>query len=180
MRPARALALSFCLACSTGNGPASTAPGASSEPAAPVAVAKKKLGDPQPKLPVGTIVLETPPRAPLTIKAEVAGTDGQRQMGLMFRESMADDEGMIFLFPTERHNAFWMHNTLIPLDMLFIDSDWKVVGIVENARPLTDDSRSVNKMSQYVLELNAGAAERYGLGEGTEVRFTPPPGMQTP
>jgi uncharacterized membrane protein (UPF0127 family) len=181
MRMARVLALGFSVACSTGNAPSSAAPGATPEPTASEAPApKKKLGDPQPKLPVGTVVLETPPRAPLTIQAEVASTDGQRQMGLMFRESMGDDEGMLFLFPTERRNAFWMHNTLIPLDMLFIDSEWKVVGIVENARPLTDDSRSVNKMSQYVLELNAGAAARHGLGEGTEVRFTPPPGIQVP
>ncbi len=181
MKMARVLALSLCAACSTGTATTSTAPSAAAEPAKESAPgAKKKLGDPQPKLPVGTLVLEAPPRAPLTIKAEVAATDHQRQMGLMFRESMADDEGMLFLFPTERHNAFWMHNTLIPLDMLFIDADWKVVGIVENARPLTDDSRSVNKMSQYVLELNAGAASRYGLGEGTEVRFTPPAGTQIP
>jgi uncharacterized membrane protein (UPF0127 family) len=181
MRTARVLALSLCLACSTGKAPTSTASGAAPEPTpAEAPRAKKKLGDPQPKLPVGTVVLETPPRAPLTIQAEVASTDGQRQMGLMFRESMADDEGMLFLFPTERHNAFWMHNTLIPLDMLFIDSDWKVVGVVANATPLTDDSRAVGKMSQYVLELNAGAAARHGLGEGTEVRFTPPPGIQVP
>jgi hypothetical protein len=168
------------LACSTSNAPTTAAPGVAAEPAAEAPKAKKKLGDPQPKLPVGTVVLETPPRAPLTIKAEVAATDAQRQMGLMFRESMAEDEGMIFLFPTERHNAFWMHNTLIPLDMLFIDGDWKVVGIVENATPQTDDSRAVPKMSQYVLELNAGAAARHGLGEGTEVKFTPPSGIQVP
>ncbi|HEX5658367.1 MAG TPA: DUF192 domain-containing protein [Polyangiales bacterium] len=180
MRTARVFALTFCLACSTGNAPTSAAPGPAAEPAAAAPQPKKKLGDPQPKLPVGKVVLETPPRAPMTVDAEVAATDSQRQMGLMFRESMRDDEGMLFLFPTERHNAFWMHNTLIPLDMLFIDADWKVVGIVENARPLTDDSRSVPKMSQYVLELNAGAAARNGLGEGTEVRFTPPSGIQLP
>lgn len=180
MRTARVLALSVCFACSPSSAPTTTAPSAAPEPSAAPVASNKKLGDPQPKLPVGTVVLETPPRASLTIKAEVASTDTQRQMGLMFRESMADDEGMLFLFPTERHNAFWMHNTLIPLDMLFIDSDWKVVGVVANATPLTDDSRAVPRMSQYVLELNAGAAARHGLGEGTEVHFTPPPGIQTP
>lgn len=144
------------------------------QPASPA----KKLGTPQPKLPVGTVVLETPPRAPITLKVEVASTDAQRQMGLMFRESMGDDEGMLFLFSTERHNSFWMHNTLIPLDMLFIDSEWKVVGVVHDATPQTDDARNVPKMSQYVLEVNGGFAARNGLGPDTLVRFTPPPEAQ--
>jgi uncharacterized membrane protein (UPF0127 family) len=132
-------------------------------------------GTPQPKLPVGTIEFEAPPpRAPLTLKVEVAAEDEQRQKGLMFREQMAEDEGMLFVFPTERHNSFWMHNTLLPLDMFFIDSDWTVVGVVENAEPLTDSSRSVDKLSQYVLEVNAGFARRHGFGAGQKLRFVGP------
>ena len=65
-------------------------------------------------------------------------------MGLMFREQMGDDEGMLFIFPTERHNSFWMRNTLLPLDMFFIDSAWNVVGVVENAEPLTESPRAVD------------------------------------
>jgi uncharacterized membrane protein (UPF0127 family) len=137
------------------------------------------LGTPQPTLPIGTVVLETAPRAPITLKVEVASTDAQRQMGLMFRESMGEDEGMLFLFPTERHNSFWMHNTLIPLDMFFVDADWNVVGIVEQATPQTDDPRNVPRMSQYVLEVNGGFAKRHGLSSSTapntQLRFTPPP-----
>ncbi len=154
---------------------ASAAPEA--QPAKPVS---KAAGTPQPKLPVGSVVLETAPREPLTLKVEVASADAERQRGLMFRESLGEDEGMLFLFPTERHNSFWMHNTLIPLDMLFIDSEWKVVGIVERAEPLTDDPRAVPKMSQYVLEVNGGFAASRGLGNDTVVRFTPPPGMTPP
>jgi uncharacterized membrane protein (UPF0127 family) len=141
----------------------------------------KKLGTPQPTLPIGTVVLETPPRAPLTLKVEVASTDAQRQMGLMFRESLGEDEGMLFLFPTERHNSFWMHNTLIPLDMFFVDADWNVVGIVEQATPQTDDPRNVPLMSQYVLELTGGFAKRHGISASTpntQLRFTPPPENQ--
>lgn len=178
---ARVLALTLVCACSTtSNAPSGAQSPEPTQPAAEPVAKKKVLGTPQPKLPVGKVILETPPQAPLEIKAEVASNDSQRQMGLMWRETMAEDEGMLFLFPTERHNSFWMHNTLLPLDMLFIDGEWKVVGIVENATPQTDDSRSVPKMSQYVLELNAGAAARHGLGEGTEVHFTPPPGLQLP
>jgi len=141
------------------------------------ATQKPRLGTPQPKLPVGTVVLETAPREPLSLKVEVASTDAQRQMGMMFRETLGEDEGMLFVFPTERVNNFWMRNTLIPLDMLFIDSEWQVVGIVENATPLTDDPRGVGKMSQYVLEVTGGFAARHGLGVDTQVRFTPPTGM---
>jgi uncharacterized protein len=154
-------------------------PSPAAQPAAPPAATAKKLGTPQPTLPVGTLVLETPPRAPITLKVEVASTDAQRQTGMMFRESMAEDEGMLFVFPTERHNSFWMHNTLIPLDMFFIDSEWNVVGVVEQATPQTDDARGVPKMSQYVLELKGGFAARHELDAAalanTKVRFTPPP-----
>lgn len=136
----------------------------------------RKLGTPQPKLPTGTLVLETPPRAPWTLTVEVASNDAERQTGMMFREQLGADEGMLFLFSTERHNSFWMHNTLIPLDMVFLDSEWKVVGIVENATPLSDEPRGVPKMSQYVLEVNGGFAARHGLGTDTVARFTPPPG----
>jgi uncharacterized protein len=147
---------------------------------APPTTARQQLGTPQPKLPVGTVVLETAPREPIVLAVEVASTDAQRQTGMMFRESLGEDEGMIFLFPTERHNNFWMHNTLIPLDMIFIDSEWNVVGIVENATPLTDDPRGVGKMSQYVLEVPGGFAARHGLSTDTQVRFTPPEGIDCP
>lgn len=180
-------ALAFVLLTQACNGASSgkgaqgvTPPPGAKEPAQPAAekrAAPKKLGTPQPKLPVGTLVLETPPRAPLTLQVEVASNDAQRQTGMMFRERLGAEEGMLFIFPTERRNSFWMHNTLIPLDMIFIDSEWKVVGIVERAEPLTDDPRGVQKMSQYVLEVNGGFAAQHGLSTDTVVRFTPPPGM---
>lgn len=172
-----ACALTACNSASPSkSGEAAAKSAAPSADEAPAPEAKKPLGTPQPRLPLGTAVLETPPRAPLTVRVELASTDAQRQMGLMFRESLGENEGMLFLFPTERHNSFWMRNTLIPLDMLFLDSEWKVVGIVERAEPLTDDPRAVAKMSQYVLELNGGFAAQHGLSTDTQVRFTPPPG----
>jgi uncharacterized protein len=181
--PLVVLALSLGCACSTGSStskPQETVEAkaqsaqAASKPAESAAPAKP-LGTPQPKLPTGTLVLEAAPREPFTLKVEVASTDATRQTGMMFRESMAEDEGMLFVFSTERHNSFWMHNTLLPLDMFFIDSDWKVVGVVEQATPQTDDPRNVPKMSQYVLEVNGGFAARHGFGPDTQVRFTPPP-----
>lgn len=133
-------------------------------------------GQAQATLPIGKLELESPPRAPVELKVEVAATDRQRQMGLMFREHLGENEGMFFVFESERRNSFWMRNTLIPLDMIFISADFVVVGVVENAEPLTDDPRGVPALSQYVLEVNAGYAKKHGVGPGTKVRFTPPEG----
>jgi uncharacterized protein len=163
-------------ACS--NGGAASSGGEDAPQASPASDTAKQVsqprGTPQPKLPVGTVVLETPPRAPITVKAEIASTDTQRQMGLMWRTALAEDEGMLFLFEQEQHLSFWMRNTLISLDLIFIGSDWKVVGVAERATPLTDDPRDVPGVSQYVLEVAAGWADRHGIVPGTEVRFTPP------
>ncbi|MCB0330150.1 MAG: DUF192 domain-containing protein, partial [Bdellovibrionales bacterium] len=84
---------------------------------------------------------------------EIANTPSQRQKGLMFRKSLDKSRGMIFLFPREEPRGFWMKNTYISLDMVFISSDWEVVGVRENTPPLTEDRQSVPGVSQYVIEL---------------------------
>lgn len=134
-------------------------------------------GEAQPTLPMGKVELEIENRQLVQLKVEVATQPKQQQMGLMFRESMPEDAGMLFVFPGSRHQSFWMRNTLIPLDMFFIDSNWKVVGVVEHAEPLTEDPREVEGDSQYVLEVNAGFAKKHGFGAGTKVRYMPPEGM---
>lgn len=107
----------------------------------------------------------------MSVRVEVARTVAERQRGLMFREHMADDAGMIFLFEQPQQLAFWMHNTYIPLDMIFIRADMTVLGVVENAEPRTDDSRQVPGASQYVLETNAGFARKHGITAGNLVKF---------
>jgi uncharacterized membrane protein (UPF0127 family) len=102
---------------------------------------------------------------------EVADTPAKREMGLQYRRDLAQDRGMIFLFPTEQPLSFWMKNTPIPLDMIFISAERKIVGIVENTTPFSLDSRSVSGNSQYVLEINGGLARRYGFEAGDTVRF---------
>lgn len=97
---------------------------------------------------------------------EVCSTDGQRALGLMYRRSLPERAGMIFVFPQERENSFWMKNTYIPLDMVFLDKDLKVVGILENVPPLNEVSRSVGKPSMYVVELGAGVARRDAIRDG--------------
>ena len=107
----------------------------------------------------------------LTFQVEVADTPGKRELGLQYRRDLAVDRGMIFLFPAESVHSFWMKNTPIPLDMIFISKDRKIVGIVEQAVPFSTESRSVPGASQFVLEINGGLSERYGIKAGDTVQF---------
>jgi uncharacterized protein len=107
----------------------------------------------------------------LTFQVEVADTPTKRELGLQYRRDLAGDRGMIFLFPIESEHAFWMKNTPIPLDMIFINSDGKIVGIVEQAVPFSLDSRSVPAASRFVLEINGGIAKRNGIKIGDSIHF---------
>jgi uncharacterized membrane protein (UPF0127 family) len=78
---------------------------------------------------------------------------------------------MLFLMRDNEEHPFWMRNTLIPLDMLFITKDMKVAGIVENAQPLTETLRTIGKPSLYVLEVNGGWTKKHQVAAGAQVRF---------
>jgi uncharacterized membrane protein (UPF0127 family) len=84
---------------------------------------------------------------------------------------MDPDAGMLFVFDRDSVHTFWMKNTLIPLDMLFISSDQTIVGIVENATPQTETPRAVGLPSRYVLEINGGLSSRYGFRAGQAVQL---------
>ena len=92
-------------------------------------------------------------------------------MGLQYRRDLAPDRGMIFLFPDEAIQSFWMKNTPLALDMIFISSNRKIIGIVEQTAPFSLDARSVNAPSQFVLEINGGLSKRHGIKAGDSVRF---------
>lgn len=100
---------------------------------------------------------------------EVAANESDRRKGLMFRTKMKESHGMIFLFPDERINSFWMKNTILSLDMLFVSSDFRVVGIVHSVPPQNEVSRKVDTPSQYVIEFGAGVAKKFGIVEGSRV-----------
>src|SRR5512134_3636635 len=117
------------------------------------------------------VIVATSDRRELVVPVEVADTPAKRELGLQYRRDLAPDRGMIFLFPTESEHAFWMKNTPIPLDMIFINRDRKIVGIVEQAVPLSTDSRSVPGASQFVLEINGGLSKRHGIKVGDSVQF---------
>ena len=85
----------------------------------------------------------------------------------MFRRQLAADAGMAFLFDQEQPHPFWMKNTFIPLDMIFIDGRGTVVGVIRNAEPLTLSPRDIGRPSRTVVEVNAGFARRHGIGAGT-------------
>jgi uncharacterized membrane protein (UPF0127 family) len=109
------------------------------------------------------------------LRVELARTAEERAQGLMFRRHLADDAGMVFDMESTGEWSFWMKNTLIPLDIIFIDAQWRVVCVVANATPETMQSRGCGKPSRWVLELNSGNAARYGVAEGTPLRWRPLP-----
>jgi uncharacterized membrane protein (UPF0127 family) len=84
----------------------------------------------------------------------------------MYRKSLGEDRGMLFDLGFRDDHKFWMHNTCIPLDLLYVDEDGLIVGIVENAPTLDDQSRGVGCPSQWVLEVNAGWSRRHGVKAG--------------
>jgi uncharacterized membrane protein (UPF0127 family) len=117
-----------------------------------------------------TVVVDTGERQ-ITFRVELARTEPEREKGLMFREHLAPDAGMLFLFEVPMVQTFWMKNTLIPLDMIFIGPDRAIVGVVADAQPLTLTARSVGEPSQYVLEIGGGLAARLGIRAGQRVAF---------
>ncbi len=100
---------------------------------------------------------------------ELATNDAERERGLMFRKSMPEGQGMLFDFKRDSPVSFWMHNTYISLDMIFIASDGRIVHIVENAKPLSDDLIPSGGPVRAVLEVIAGTAQKLGIAEGDRV-----------
>ena len=103
------------------------------------------------------------------IDIEIADNDYERQLGLMNRESMEEMQGMLFIFPDERYQSFWMLNTLFSLDMIFINSKKEIVTIHKNTKPLSEQSYPSSEPAQYVLEVNAGFCDRYNIKQGDKV-----------
>lgn len=111
---------------------------------------------------------------PLEIKAEVADTEQKRATGLMFRKSLGSNEGMLFVFPDSALRNFWMKNTLIPLDMIFIAENGTIAKI-HRAVPCTSEPCSLyssEKPARHVLEVNANLTLDYGVKEGSKVEIT--------
>lgn len=122
--------------------------------------------DAQPK-----VTITTQDGRQISFQVEVADSPGKREMGLMYRTELADDRGMIFIFPSESQQSFWMKNTPRSLDMIFINRERKIVGIVERATPFSLEPRFVAGKSQFVFEINGGLSQRHGFKAGDSVQF---------
>ena len=108
-------------------------------------------------------------------KVELAITESERAKGLMFKETLEDNSGMLFIFPEEGVYNFWMKNTLIPLDIIWISKEEKVVHIEKNVQPCKENicrSYGPDRKVLYVLELNSGKIEEKGIKIGDKVSFS--------
>jgi uncharacterized protein len=105
------------------------------------------------------------------IAVEIADTDAKREQGLMYRKSMADTNGMLFLFPYSEPRNFWMHETYIPLDIIYVDANRTIVSIARNCKTLSDENIPSVKSAQFVVEVNAGFCDKHGIKEGDLVSF---------
>ncbi len=103
-------------------------------------------------------------------KVEIADDDAERARGLMFRESLPRDQGMLFLFPEAGERSFWMRNTYIPLDIIYIAPDGRIVSIARNTTPFSEASVPSYGAANGVLEINGGQAAELGIEPGDTVR----------
>ena len=111
-----------------------------------------------------------PPPAPAAAPPRVV-IETAAGSSLTVAVELAPEAGMLFIFSENEPRAFWMKNTLLPLDMLFIDDGGRVVGLIERAEPLTTSPRDPGVPSRYVLEVNGGWAARHGVRPGDRIRF---------
>lgn len=145
------------------------------------ALAQSDAGEPttaQPKLATQTLSIISQSGARHALVAEIAVSERQHQAGLMFRKSLADGEAMLFDFGTPAPQSMWMKNTLIPLDMLFVDADGRITHIAENAVPFSLATIDSEGPVRAVIEIAGGLAERWDISVGDRIEgaIFPPKG----
>ncbi len=102
---------------------------------------------------------------------EIADNEFETQTGLMYRESMKTNRGMLFIFPNEQPRSFYMKNTRFALDLIYLDANKTVVSFQENAQPFNEGSLPSNAAAKYVLEVNAGLVKTWQLEVGDKMTF---------
>jgi len=105
------------------------------------------------------------------INIEVADNDAEREQGLMYRDTMEENNGMLFLMEKEEMQAFWMKNTILPLDIMFVDSERRIINIQKNCKPFSLEQLPSARPALYVVEVNAGYADKYGIKAGDLISF---------
>jgi uncharacterized membrane protein (UPF0127 family) len=122
------------------------------------------------RLPTEPLVIDMAGGGKVTFETEIADDDAERSRGLMFRRSMQEHEAMLFIWPAPYEVGMWMRNTYIPLDMLFIAADGKIVHIARETVPHSLDVITAGQKVLAVLEISGGAAARFGISPGDQVR----------
>lgn len=140
---------------------------------------------PTPSSPVSTEVSEPPfiPEGILEFRApdgarslfhldiEIATSDAEWRQGLMWRKKMHENQGMLFVSDVQQPHSFWMRNTYIPLDIIYVDSMFEVVSIRKNTPVLSDTLQPSGVPARYVIEVNAGVVDKYRIGLGTRIAW---------
>jgi len=121
--------------------------------------------------PVPRVFISTQQGREVQVSVEIADSPAKRELGLQYRRDLKEDEGMLFLFPAPSVQTFWMKNTPLSLDLIFIGSHQRIVGVIHEATPFSTSSLTVSAPSQYVLEVRGGLARHWGIGVGDPVRF---------
>lgn len=103
---------------------------------------------------------------------EIADNEYETQTGLMYRSAMKENRGMLFIFDNEQERYFYMKNTKIPLDIIYISADKKIVSVQKHAKPFDETSLPSNYPAKYVLEVNAGMADAWSLAVGDSISFS--------
>ncbi len=107
----------------------------------------------------------------VTIDIEIANTEFETQTGLMYRDVMAKNQGMLFIFDDETERFFYMKNTKIPLDIIYINANKTIVSFQKNAKPMDETSLPSNLPAKYVLEVNAGLVDTWGISVGNTINY---------
>lgn len=107
-----------------------------------------------------------------TVDLEIAADAESRRVGLMNRRQITDDQAMLFVFDAPDMQSFWMANTPLPLDIIFVDADSQVVNIARRTKPLSHERVNSTGPAKYVVEVRGGFADRYGLTDSTRIRWT--------
>jgi len=106
------------------------------------------------------------------IQIEIADNDFEQQTGLMYRKQMDTNNGMLFIFDEIKVRSFYMKNTYIPLDIIYIDTDNSIINIAKNTEPLNETSLFSNSPAKYVLEINAGLSDVWDLKTGDKINYS--------
>ena len=120
----------------------------------------------------GELTFQTPDGKFISqIEIEIADDMVERAVGLMYREEMKETQGMLFIFPAEEYQSFWMKNTVLPLDIAFVNKQNEIVTIHHNTTPFSETSYPSTKLAIYVVEVNAGYMNKYGIKEGDKISW---------